>query len=750
MTRIVKKKGDKTRLMHNKRFIFYLLGVFITTIILIVYLQYNSNSNINKLIHGNESLINEFELIGETQKLEADMLYIETHVYRTVFSGDSAYLEGIRNRESSARARLLKLKPLLLTDSTISLVQQLDSLVEEKLKFSDHLLNTFFTKGQPALKEIYENVKSKYLMGQIVNVIDLLNKPRRQYLTKLAIDANESGQRARQWGIVLAIIAALACIFTFWYITNRLKHQQQLFDQLNESEKKVRQAGIMKENFMANMSHEIRTPMNAILGFTNLLLKEPLNEKSGKFVNSIQNSGESLLAIINDILDFSKIEAGMMRIESNSFSLRGLLHSVETMFATRIQPKNIRLTVNVEKSIPDVLKGDAVRLTQIMVNLVNNSIKFTNSGDIKISVTTVKKEEDSITISFSVKDTGIGIPPNKMDSIFERFQQADEDTTRKYGGTGLGLSIVKQLVELQNGTIHVSSVQSEGTEFVFTIPYTISKELTGRDNFQSLTNDEIQLKESDIKILVAEDNAMNQSLMKHLLDDWNLDFDIVNNGEEAIEALKQKKYSLVLMDIQMPQMDGYTATMKIRNELKNDIPIIAMTAHAMAGEREKCLSYGMNEYIPKPIRENELFKIINNILKTNKRTARRENENDNISGYPGKVLDLGYLKELSGGNAVFELSMIEQFLQQVPGELEALQDMFNKKNYAEAAQIAHNMKSSVSFMGLTEKLDDDLTHIEINAGIQEENKYTREKIMMVNKICQQAIREAKEYLERIT
>jgi len=202
------------------------------------------------------------------------------------------------------------------------------------------------------------------------------------------------------------------------------------------------------------------------------------------------------------------------------------------------------------------------------------------------------------------------------------------------------------------------------------------------------------------------------------------------------------------MDIQMPQMDGYAATMKIRNELKSEIPIIAMTAHAMAGEREKCLSYGMNEYIPKPIRENELFEIINSILKTNRGKAEREN--DNFSGAIGKVLDLGYLKELSGGKAVFEVNMIEQFLQQVPGELEALQDAFNKKNYRGVARIAHNMKTSVSFMGLTEKLDHYLDYIEINASDREKNIYTLEKIMTVNKICQQAIREAKEYLERIT
>lgn len=735
----------KYRLMRNKRFMLYLFGVFIITIILIVYLQYNSNRNIHKLIHGNEALIKEFQIIEETQNLQADMLYIETHVYRTIFSGDSSYLEGIRNKEKNARARLLKLNPLLLTDSTAALVQQLDSLIEEKLKFSNTLLNTFFTKGQPALKEIYKSVGTKYIMGQIVDVIESLNNPRQQYLTQLAIDADRSGRNAKKWGIILAIIAALTSIFTFWYITQRLRHQQQLFDQLNESEKKVRQAGIMKENFMANISHEIRTPMNAILGFTNLLLKESLNEKSKKFVNSIQNSGESLLAIINDILDFSKVEAGMMRIESNSFSLRGLLHSVQTMFGARIEQKNLQFTVHVEELIPDILIGDAIRLTQILVNLVNNSVKFTNTGSIDIHVTAGKEKEEAIDISFSVKDTGIGIPANKIDTIFDRFQQVDADTTRKYGGTGLGLSIVKQLVELQNGKISVSSKPNGGTEFIFTIPYRISKDINGRDKF--IAEEEIQLNKKNIKILVAEDNEMNQSLMKHLLTSWELDFDIVNNGEEAIEALQKKNYSLVLMDIQMPYIDGYRATEKIRNELKNDIPIIAMTAHAMAGEREKCLSFGMNEYISKPIRENELFKIINDILQSRAGSIERKNEGHDDYKKDGQLLDLCYLKNLSGGNKAFEVSMIEQFRLQVLGELKTMQDAFSKKNYEETARIAHNMKTTISFMGLTEKLNPCLDYIENNAGVEKENAHVQEKIMAVNEICLQVFREAKEYLE---
>src|SRR5450432_4518019 len=261
---------------------------------------------------------------------------------------------------------------------------------------------------------------------------------------------------------------------------------------------------------MANMSNEIRTPMNSILGFTNLLQKEPLNEKSREFVRSIQNSGESLLEIINDILDFSKIEAGMMRIESNPFSLRELLHSIKTMFTTRLQPKDLSFTVNVENSIPDLLDGDAVRLTQILVNLVNNAIKFTNSGGIEINVTGDKKTENRIEISFSVKDTGIGIASHKVEVIFDRFQQADEDTTRKYGGTGLGLSIVKQLVDLQYGTIRVSSELNKGTEFVFSIPYTIAPESNIQEDLNSYAAGEGDPGEGRLKILVAEDNAMNQ------------------------------------------------------------------------------------------------------------------------------------------------------------------------------------------------------------------------------------------------
>jgi CheY-like chemotaxis protein len=242
---------------------------------------------------------------------------------------------------------------------------------------------------------------------------------------------------------------------------------------------------------------------------------------------------------------------------------------------------------------------------------------------------------------------------------------------------------------------------------------------------------------------------MNQSLMKHLLSYWNFDFDIVNNGKEALDALQQREYRLLLMDIQMPLMDGYTTTLKIRNELGMNIPIIAMTAHAMTGEREKCLSYGMSEYISKPIREKELFGIMNHLMKTNGEQSGTKNENMNMPVGEGEFLDLDYLKEISEGNAAFEIGMIRQFLNQVPGELESMKEAFTKTNYTELALIAHNLKTSVSFLGLTNKLDRHLDFIENNAGNPDAQDTVQEEIMIIHDICERAFLKAKDYLRHL-
>ncbi len=722
--------------MPTQRFLIYLLSIVTVTIMLVVFLQYNSGRNIDQLIMGNESLLAEYKLKNEVQNLLVDLSYISEANEKAINDSAGIDMNELRTKRSRITKELDDIRKLTVHDSTKKYLQRLEMLVNDLLVLIDEEMEQLSNKSSKAFN-INKKEKEKLATG-ILKLTTELNNSRNEHLANLVEEADRNGRQAKTWGIILASLTIIASIFTFVYINNKIKQQQQLIAQLNESEQKVREAATVKENFMANMSHEIRTPMNAILGFTNLLQKEPLNEQSKEFVGNIQSSGENLLTIINDILDFSKIEAGMMRIESNPFSLRGLLHSVETMFGARVKAKNLWFKTEIDAGIPDLLKGDAVRLTQVLVNLVNNAVKFTNEGGIDIKVRGDKEANNNIKVSFSVKDTGIGISPGKIDTVFERFQQAYEESTRKYGGTGLGLSIVKQLVELQSGKLYVTSEPNKGSEFVFTIPFVIAAEAKEKLK-QEVNTPGKRISEKKISILVAEDNVMNQNLMKHLLGSRQCDFDIVNNGKLAIEALQQKRYNLVLMDIQMPEMDGYTAAQKIRNELKNDIPIIAMTAHAMAGEREKCLGYGMNEYVSKPIRESELFSMISQLLPEDD-PASIKTEDKQEKNF--KVLNFEYLYELSGGDKEFESGMITQFLDQVPKEIVAMQQALDKKNYTELSKLAHNMKTSVSFVGLTDKLADALDYIENKSGDDIDPAKLAVNVEKVKMICHLAFEEA--------
>jgi CheY-like chemotaxis protein len=413
----------------------------------------------------------------------------------------------------------------------------------------------------------------------------------------------------------------------------------------------VKASAAVKENFLANMSHEIRTPLNAVLGFTNILQKTKLETEQREYVDIIQTSGDNLLSIVNDILDLSKIEAGMMRIEEAPFRVSDIISTVETMLKPKAEEKKLQFVVNLDSQVPEIVSGDAVRLTQILVNLVSNSIKFTEEGGVYLRVTMVKKENGVAKLEFLVRDTGIGIPSEKQPTIFDRFEQAEAETTRRFGGTGLGLSIVKNLVELQKGTISLFSQNGNGSSFTVELSFKICDvESTAKREIKKQANISDNSK-SKIKVLIAEDNAMNQRLIKHLMQSRGYHFDLVFNGIQAIESLKKQTYDMVLMDIQMPEMDGYTATRQIRNELNLHIPIIAMTAHAMSGEKEKCIRAGMNDYLSKPIDEEILFDLIQQYS----RPDLFEHKKD-LSGNKGpKVIELR-----GGGNQNEDMTVFNQ------------------------------------------------------------------------------------------
>jgi signal transduction histidine kinase/ActR/RegA family two-component response regulator len=372
----------------------------------------------------------------------------------------------------------------------------------------------------------------------------------------------------------------------------------------------------VKQLFLANMSHEIRTPMNAILGFARILEEAITDKELQGYTQVIIKSGDDLLVILNDILDFSRIEAGKVNFEQEPFSVRGTVEAIVTMMESKAESKNLKLTAGVDAQIPQMLIGDSVRLSQILLNLVSNAIKFSDDGDINISVTAADQNEQNIIVDFIIKDTGIGIPLEKQDKIFESFEQATTDTVRKFGGTGLGLSIAKQLVEMQDGKIFVKSEPGKGAEFHFRLPFLKAKRRLNNvitDSIEPVKQENTVKKYGNgIKVLVVEDNAVNQMLIVKVLQNRGFTIDVAGNGVIALTKYRSNDYDIVLMDIQMPEMDGYETTRNIRalESPKRDIPIMAMTAHTIKGERERCLAIGMDEYIPKPFNVNELFEKI--------------------------------------------------------------------------------------------------------------------------------------------
>ena len=378
---------------------------------------------------------------------------------------------------------------------------------------------------------------------------------------------------------------------------------------------------------------------------------------------------------------------------------------------------------------------------QILINLISNAIKFTDDGNISILVTNEGIKDAVVNAGIKITDTGIGVSKEKLETIFERFQQADDAVTRKYGGTGLGLAIVNDLIQLQKGSIKVESEPGKGTTFSIIIPYTIVTE-DGSNFDLKESNAERQSNFEDVKILVVEDNEINRSLIKHLFKNWSLQFDIVNNGREAIEILQTKTYNLILMDIQMPEMDGYTATWHIRNDLKLQIPIIAMTAHALAGEKVKCFSHGMNEYISKPLREGQLHNLISRFVKKNMINKMQAKENDEAPLGRYKLIRLDYMKEISAGNTDYEKTVTGQFIEAIPGDLAALKKAWQNKDIAVLQQLAHNMKTTISVMGLNEKLQPYLDSLE-NETLSRKSFY--ENFSSIRLILTTALEEARDF-----
>jgi len=378
----------------------------------------------------------------------------------------------------------------------------------------------------------------------------------------------------------------------------------KLFEKdLMEAKVAAESATKAKQQFLSNMSHEIRTPLNSILGFTNVLLKTKLDVDQDEFVQAIKTSGMSLNLIINDILDLAKVDAGRLTFEKKPFEIRKSIKSLLFSFDLKIKEKNLELVEDYDSKIPLMVLGDSVRLNQIILNLISNAVKFTHTGKIILNSKLISENDETVTIEFAITDSGIGIAADKLNSIFNVFEQAETGTANSYGGTGLGLAIVKQFVEAQGGSINFKSNLGIGSTFSFILPF----EKTSIKSLEKIEILQLDSKMINLKVLVAEDVALNQLLIKIILNDFGFQHEIVANGKIAIEKLQTNTYDIILMDLQMPEMNGFETSAYIRNTLKLTIPIIALTADVTTADVTKCKEFGMNDYISKPINENLLY-----------------------------------------------------------------------------------------------------------------------------------------------
>ncbi|WP_027721361.1 response regulator [Maridesulfovibrio zosterae] len=481
-------------------------------------------------------------------------------------------------------------------------------------------------------------------------------------------------------------------VASFIEITDRKNMESEIIKARDAAEKDNR----FKSRFLASMSHEIRTPLNAVIGMTDLTLRSELTPEQTDNLEIVRLSASQLLTLVNDILDLSKVEARMLKLENKDFSLSESLYEVIKSMESQAKERGLVLSLDIEEDVPDIVCGDKGRLKQILYNLVGNSLKFTEHGGIFVLVTMLdgKNHSGEVVLQVSVRDTGIGIPEDKQNIIFESFRQADDSTTRKFGGSGLGLAISRELVEMMDGKIGVRSSEGYGSVFTFHVvlqPGDPSKVIS--ENL--VENEADDTEECSFRILLVEDNPINVKVATSLLKKMGHVVAVADNGVEAISTLSRLSVDLILMDLEMPAMDGFEASRNIRlgkaGEDKKDIPIIAMSAHAMAGVNDKCTKAGMNDYIAKPVQYLDLQNVIQRVLKRLPRAAVSELTHES---FEDMVLDISKANEIYCGDDGLYTELCTMFLTDVEDDVMSLTEALDSNDLNTARRIAHTLKSS--------------------------------------------------------
>ena len=485
------------------------------------------------------------------------------------------------------------------------------------------------------------------------------------------------------------------------WVIDDITRIKQVEEELKSARDQAREATRIKSDFLARMSHEIRTPMNAVIGMAHLILQTELTEKQADYVNKIQSSAHTLLGIINDILDFSKVEAGKLKLEETGFRLDDVLGKLSDIIGLDAENKGLAFTFRVDPEIPEYLKGDPLRLGQVLTNLAGNAVKFTEKGEITVSVELENRTGQDTFLLFSVRDTGIGMDEDALAGLFDPFRQADGSTSRKYGGTGLGLSIADHLVELMGGTLNVQSTPGKGSCFYFTAAFRTPDREARPKPYPARDMPKAPVSLKNARVLVVEDNELNRQVALELLEQAAFAADTVKNGREALAAIRKTDYDLVLMDIEMPEMDGHKATRAIRKAMGSQSPpIVAMTAHALEGDREKSIQAGMDDFLTKPVDPEQLHRVLTGWIRTEhsripERSGRRKIEEAAASGIPEmKTVNLEAALKKFGNKREFLFRLLAEFYRSHRKTGDRVQELMENRDPEAARLLVHSVKGT--------------------------------------------------------
>jgi signal transduction histidine kinase/CheY-like chemotaxis protein len=694
----------KNRIGYN----FWILSLTIVLLLLILAAQLFTIKNIKGLKTGNQEAAVIFTINNRLQEIVNTAAVLEARVTRENL--DKNNMQAITDSLAAMGYNVSVLEKLNVDTGTRKNFIELNKFISRQVAISFKVMEAT-TSGDKNVRKLYADSLAGLNSGDSIYQTAINIEKGLEAKLKNTFNSNtEASQKLSTLNKIFALIAIAAILILGTIIINRHRRQVSLIKALEKANDEVKKSAMIKEQFLANMSHEIRTPLNAIKGFSRLLQQTTLDKEQQKFSDIIEDSSNNLLNLVNDILDIAKIEAGKMTVEQKEFDLKRMMQTLELMFLNTAKEKQLDFNWKIDEGVPQFLLGDPDRIYQVLVNLVSNAFKFATKGFVKVSVSKSLENAREIALQFKVQDSGMGIPLKKQELIFERFQQAGNSEENIQKGTGLGLAIVKNMAALLGGSISVKSIEGEGSVFTVQLPFT--KNIAQTNPVASLNETENSVVTfSGANVLVAEDNNVNRLLIAKLLKQYGIEPVIKENGMEVLEVLKEKQFDLLLLDIQMPVLDGYKTCAAIR-ETGNTLPVVAMTAYVMDAEKEKCIAAGMNDYLSKPLGEVELKKILLKYLVEFVTPAKQDAE----------IHTNAFLLQLAGGDEKMAAIILNQVKKELPGEIKKLKKIIGEKNMEALPAACHYLISSISPLGNNSSAMQKITALQKNISDKEDEK----------------------------